>query len=135
MRLAELINRPLTVVLVWLTLAAGFVYIYIFEPGKTGFFPGCPFRAVTGFACPGCGGTRGMHSLLHGDVVGAFEFNPLFVISIPFLVYALVRYSKATIHGRAVKGNQVPPAFLYVLFAVILSFWIFRNTPWYPFPA
>ena len=72
MKLDEIVNRPLRAVLIWAALAAAATYLYIFEPGKSGLFPGCPFRAVTGFACPACGSTRGLHCLLHGDLIAAF---------------------------------------------------------------
>ncbi len=135
MTLADIAYRRTTVVLLWLTLAAGATYVFIFEPGKTGFFPSCAFRALTGFACPGCGSTRGFHRLLHGDVLAAFELNPLFILSLPFLIYAFVRYSSAVMRGQPIKGNQLKPKYIWVLFVVILSFWIFRNTPFYPFPS
>jgi uncharacterized protein DUF2752 len=125
----------MTVALIWLTLAIGATYLFIFEPGKTGFFPVCPFRALTGFTCPGCGCTRGLHRLLHGDVVSAFELNPLFVLSLPFLLYAFLRYTNAIMRGRPLKGNQLDAKYIWALFVVILSFWIFRNTPFYPFPS
>jgi hypothetical protein len=134
MTLADIAYRRMTVVLLWLTLAAGATYVFIFEPGKTGFFPSCAFRALTGFSCPGCGSTRGFHRLLHGDLIAAFEFNPLFILSLPFLIYAFVRYSNAVMRGRPIKGNQLKPKYIWTLFVVILSFWIFRNTPFYPFP-
>ncbi len=71
--------------------------------------------------------------MLHGDVIAAFEFNPLFVLSLPLLLYALVRYTNAIMRGRPLQGNQLKPKYIWVLFVVILSFWIFRNTPFYPF--
>jgi hypothetical protein len=136
MRLDEIaLSRPLRAALIWATLAVGAAYLYIFEPGKSGFFPGCPFRALTGFTCPGCGGTRGLHCLLHGDVVGAFEFNPLIIVSLPFLLYALVRYTVAAVRGQPIKWNQLNAKYVWVLLAVILSFWVFRNTAFYPFPV
>lgn len=119
--------------LVWATLAAGATYLFIFEPGKTGFFPVCPFRAITGFTCPGCGSTRGLHRLLHGDVVAAFEFNPLLILSLPFLLYALLRYTDAAIRQKPLKGNQLNAKYIWLMFGVIMSFWIYRNTPFYPF--
>ena len=135
MRLDEIVNRPMRAALVWTTLVAGATYLFIFEPGKSGFFPACPFRALTGFTCPGCGGTRGLHCLLHGDVVAAFEFNPLLILSLPFFLYALVRYTNAAVRGRPLKWNQPDAKYIWMLFAVILSFWVFRNTPFYPFPS
>ena len=134
MRLAEITNRRLTALLIWATLAIGAVYLFIFEPGKSGFFPACPFRAVTGFTCPGCGSTRGLHRLLHGDVVAAFELNPLLVLSLPFLLYALLHYTNAAVRGRPIKVSYLNPKYIWVLLVLILSFWVFRNTPFYPFP-
>jgi hypothetical protein len=116
-------------------MAAGALYLFIFEPGKTGFFLNCPFRALTGFTCPGCGSTRGVHHLLHADPVAAFQLNPLFVIALPFLLYALVRYSNAVIRRRPLQTNQLQPKYIWVLFVAVLSFWIFRNTPWYPYAS
>ncbi len=46
----------------------------------TGFGLPCPFRAVTGWLCPFCGGTHAAESLLRGDVVGAWVANPLAVV-------------------------------------------------------
>src|SRR5690606_39629670 len=48
-------------------------FLWYFDPTKTHFLPVCPMLSLTGFACPGCGMTRGMHALLHGDVVTRSE--------------------------------------------------------------
>ena len=124
----------MTALLVWLTLAVGTTYLFIFEPGKSGFFPACPFRLLTGFTCPGCGSTRGLHRLLHGDVIGAFEFNPLMVLSLPFLLYALVRYTTAAVTGRPLHRYRLDAKYIWALFVVIMCFWVFRNTRLNPFP-
>ena len=39
--------------------------------------PGCPFHALTGVPCPGCGTTRAALALARGDVAAAFGWNPL----------------------------------------------------------
>jgi hypothetical protein len=134
MSLDERANRPLGAALLWATLAVGAVYLFIFQPGRSGFFPVCPFRALTGFACPGCGATRGLHCLLHGDLVAAFKFNPLVILSLPFLLYTLVRYTHAAVRGRPLRMHQLNAKYIWALFIVILAFWVFRNTPFYPFP-
>ncbi len=41
-------------------LLAGCVTLAVVDP--TGGPPICPFKAVTGFDCPGCGGTRALHA-------------------------------------------------------------------------
>jgi hypothetical protein len=134
MSLDQMLTRPFRAALLWATLAVGATYLFIFEPGKSGFFPICPFRALTGFTCPGCGSTRGLHRLLHGDVVAAFQFNPLLVLALPFLLYALARYTNAALRGRRLMRSQLNAKYIWALFVVVLSFWVFRNTPFYPFP-
>ncbi len=80
----------------WMTVAAatlaltGCIVLYAYEPGGSGLFPSCPFRAITGLHCPGCGTLRGLHQLLHGNLVGAFDFNPLMVLAIPFIGHAVM---------------------------------------------
>jgi hypothetical protein len=72
--------------------------------------------------------------LLHGDAIAAFEFNPLMVVALPFLLYALVRYTAGAVTGQQPKVYRLNAKYIWVLFAVIMSFWIFRNTRLYPFP-
>ena len=45
----------------------------------------CPFRALTGWDCPLCGGTRMGAALLHGDVQAAFGYNPLAFVALVVL--------------------------------------------------
>lgn len=130
---SQWIYRRVTVIAIWSLLLAGCVYLYAFEPGKTGVFPVCLFRAFTGLTCPGCGSTRAMHQILHGHFAAAFMLNPLFLLALPFLLFALVRYSVVVMRGGIPRRNVVPASYLYALFVIIVSFWIFRNTPFYPF--
>lgn len=130
---SEWLYRRASVIVIWALLIAGSVYLYVFEPGKTGFFPVCLFRAFTGLNCPGCGSTRAMHQILHGHFVAAFMLNPLFLLALPFLLFALIRYSVIVMRGGIPRPNAMPASVLYALFVIIVSFWIFRNTPFYPF--
>lgn len=134
MSLDQTLPRPFRAALIWATLVAAAAYLYIFEPGKTGFFPACPFRALTGFTCPACGSTRSLHKLLHGDVVAAFHFNPLLVLALPFLLYVLVRYTNAAFRDRPLKQHQLNAKYIWAAGIVVVSFWVFRNTAVYPFP-
>lgn len=69
----------------WLTgfgaLGIGLSALY----ATTGLGLGCPFRSLTGWDCPFCGGTRLGSALLHGDVVGAFWFNPVVFVGLGLL--------------------------------------------------
>lgn len=114
-------------------MTAGAGFIWYFEPTKAGFFPVCPMFAFTGFACPGCGLTRGFHALFHGDIAAAMGFNaliPLFVGIFGFLF--------ATMLYVALRGKPFPrwsislPALWGFLF-LLIGFGIVRNIPAYPF--
>ena len=57
-------------------------------------WPRCNFRALFGIPCVTCGSTRSAVALLHGDVAGAWSWNPLATLAMSaialFDVYALV---------------------------------------------
>src|SRR5262245_46650108 len=57
------------------TMLGGSGFVAYFDPSTANFLPVCPLYSLTGFACPGCGMTRGFHALFHGDVLTALDFN------------------------------------------------------------
>jgi hypothetical protein len=100
-----------------LAAAVGLVLVYRFDPARVHVFPPCLFHLATGLQCPGCGSTRALHHLLHGDVAGAFRLNPLLLAVPPFAVAARWRRIGAS---RAVGWTAL---------TVILAWWVVRNTP------
>jgi hypothetical protein len=54
---------------------------------------GCPFRFFLGICCPGCGMTRAMLALLHGDFALASYYHPLWWLAILIGFYVVVRTS------------------------------------------
>ena len=128
-----LAQRRFTAAAVWVLILTGAAYLFVFEPGRTGFFPVCPFRLVTGLNCPGCGTARGLHQLLHGNFVAAFEFNPLLILTLPLLSYFLFAYTRSAITGRAMPQFCISPRYIWMFMALVLGFWVFRNTVLYPF--
>ncbi len=59
-----------------LLLPIGALLLAIWTPSDRGFVV-CPFRVLTGHACPGCGMTRALSYLLNGDWTGAVAYHPL----------------------------------------------------------
>lgn len=129
-----MLRRRLSVAGVWVLVALGAAYLFAFNPGRTGIFPSCPFRTLTGFNCPGCGTTRGLHQLLHGNFVAAFELNPLIILTLPLLGYLLITFTRSALSGRPMPQFSLSPKYGWLLTILIVGFWIFRNTPAYPFP-
>ena len=120
---------------IWLGLVAAAVFLFFFNPSSPAnqFFPKCPFRLLTGLQCPGCGSTRACYHLLHLDPVTAFKFNPLMMLTLPFIIYGLLGYTRSAVTGRPLRRLFIPPRYLWAWLVVMIFFWIFRNTPWYPF--
>lgn len=99
--------------------AAGVVsltVLHIVNPQEASWIPPCPFFAVTGLKCPGCGTLRGIHNLLHLRFRAAWELNPLMVVSIP-LILALLAFPR--LRRNVVLG--------WSLLAVTLFYWVLRN--------
>ncbi len=57
------------------------------DPADHSWMPQCFFRHLTGLECPGCGAQRMLHALLHGDLLGAWGYNPFLLLMIPLLVF------------------------------------------------
>ena len=119
----------------WLWLGGGLVgatglfLLWRFEPEGQFFFPRCFLHAATGLECPGCGGLRATHALLHGDIARAFAYNPWAFVGTP-AVLAFAALPVMTDEARTVK---VRTGISWVMLLVTLAFWIWRNTASYPF--
>lgn len=102
-------------------------------PGESSLLPPCMFHAATGLFCPGCGITRAMHALVHGDIVRAWSMNPLALIGL--MAFALELVDRALGQpawwnkGRTLLHDARGWAVLVIVFVVG------RNLPWMPFVA
>ena len=52
----------------------------------------CLIRAAGGTWCPGCGMSRALWHLAHGEIVAAFAFNRLVVVIAPLLAWVALRW-------------------------------------------
>jgi hypothetical protein len=120
---------------VWLSLASVAIFLFFFNPASPAnqWFPKCPFRLVTGMQCPGCGSTRAFYQLLHLHPIAAFKFNPLMILTLPFIVYGFLGFTRSALMGRPQRRLFIPPIYLWAWLFLLIFFWVFRNTPWYPF--
>lgn len=107
--------------------------LFLFDPATWPFYPLCPFHAVTGLHCPGCGSLRAAHQLLHGNFLAALDCNPLMVLALPFLGYGFVSYGVSAVRKKRLPGASVPAFWIWALLAVILVYWVLRNIPVRPF--
>jgi hypothetical protein len=123
--------RLLLVLAAAVIVPVGATVLYSFPPTEYGFYPRCFFFMLTGLHCPGCGATRCVHALLHGEVEQALAYNALFVLFSPFLLILGLHFAYTTWRGRP-SGGRLPAGSLYLLLIVLVAFWILRNIDIYP---
>lgn len=117
--------------------AAGYIGAALWfslTPAKlVGIFPPCFFYMVTGYRCVGCGGTRAIESLLHGEIGQAFYFNPLVVLAAAVLLGVWI-WLLAGCLRREYRPPQIRRGGVYALLlaAVVVVFLVVRNLPGYP---
>ncbi|NUS73621.1 MAG: DUF2752 domain-containing protein [Corynebacteriales bacterium] len=119
-----------------LCAAAAFSYVLTNNPADSKNDPlgPCAFKALTGYDCPGCGGTRMVWFALHGDVVQAGQHHLIAFLAIPFLLYMYIswgwkRVSKKDTFPMLRISGWVVGAY----FATWLAYSVLRNIPVEPF--
>jgi hypothetical protein len=115
-----------------IAVPAGVWLLRTYDPNVAGNpFPPCMFRAFTGCYCIGCGLTRALHALVHGDLRGALSMNPLAVLLLPLLPLMVA-------WGNGWQPRRLQPVMDVVLepklwLWLLPGYWIARNLPWFPF--
>nr|WP_253870420.1 DUF2752 domain-containing protein [Mycobacterium sp. 1164966.3] len=107
-------------------LAGVLGYIGLVDPHKpSSVYPLCPFKLLTGWNCPLCGGLRMVHDLLHGDLAASINDNVFALVGIPLLVGWIVL--------RRRQGRSVLPVPATATVIVLMIAWtVLRNIPGFP---
>ncbi|MEZ6087403.1 MAG: DUF2752 domain-containing protein [Pirellulaceae bacterium] len=110
--------------LIGLMLVVAIGILYWVEPTQTSWLPKCMLHQSTGLHCPGCGATRAVHALLHGQWIAALRFNPLLIVGGPIMFAAIWLQSL-----REREGRPALPAIPWILFALVIVYFVARNVP------
>ena len=104
-------------------------------PFHTEYFGLCLVKDAFGFACPGCGLTRALLYLGHGDIRSALALNAnsLLVFSLLTLLWLHAVYNVTTQNEIKFRFTRLESFFLILLAAVATaSGWIYnlQRNPW-----
>ncbi|MBQ3393099.1 MAG: DUF2752 domain-containing protein [Lachnospiraceae bacterium] len=106
-------------------LAGILYYLWI---RATGVMIPCPFRALTGLKCPGCGITHVFLSLARGDLRAAFKANPFITLTIPWLaLMVLSDFAARRAEGEPPLWTRITKRSEAVYLVLLLLFGILRN--------
>jgi hypothetical protein len=112
--------------------AAAAALLWVVDPHQAGNpLPPCPSRWLTGLLCPGCGSTRALHALLHGDLSGALAMNPLLVLSLPAVAVLALEWLRMLPTNFASLATRLGNARAWAV--VLIAYGVLRNLPWPPF--
>lgn len=125
-------NARFAALVVAATAAGIAAVVFFFNPRTHGFYPVCQFHRLTGLNCPGCGMTRSLYALLHGDFGTALRDNALFLGGLAALALRGGWWGVKQFRGRA-TGEFFPAQWLWPLLAVALGFTVLRNLPAFAF--
>lgn len=84
----------------------------------------CPFRALTGLPCPGCGLTRSWVYLMHGDLGSALAsnwFGPVLILAVIVLAVVSVR-ARLTRRRPADLDKLVRSPIILGFFALFIAY-------------
>jgi hypothetical protein len=119
-----------TTKLAWLSLAlAGLcvcALLFYCDPAQYRFYPVCTFHLTTGLLCPGCGGLRAMHQLLHGHLGAAFRLNAMLVVTAPLLCGGALSVLLRRLR-RQPAGLEIRPLWIWLGVGLVFAYGIGRN--------
>lgn len=98
--------------------------LFVVDPARHRVTPRCPIRTVTGFDCPGCGGLRAVHELLHLRPAVALHSNPLLVLAVPVGGWLAAAHALRTLGGPVIPSWK--PSERTIL-GVLVAFGLLRN--------
>ncbi|HVG92429.1 MAG TPA: DUF2752 domain-containing protein, partial [Alphaproteobacteria bacterium] len=91
------------------------------------FYPICMFHAITGWQCPGCGGTRALYHLLHLHIGQALHYNALVTVVAPVaLAWFIFWYASVVFRGYS-PALRISRPVAVCLYLVTLFFAAARN--------
>lgn len=117
------------IVLAVLTIVITAFY-FCWNPAEITSLPICPFKNLSGFYCPGCGGQRALHQILHGNFLEAFHSNLLIYIFLPFFI---LKISDELFDTTNSKIFLLKKKGIWIFLGFLFCFTILRNLPLYPF--
>lgn len=87
----------------------------------------CAFNFFTGLYCPGCGGTRAVKALLHGNLRMSFQYHPLVIYAVLVILLELATWAAAKVFHRPSLHIRRYNLFLLIGAGLIVGNWVYKN--------
>jgi len=109
---------------------AAVALVHFHDPHAQGSYGICPFYALTGWWCPGCGGLRAMHNLTEGRILDSVHSN---IFLLPLILGFTLWWGDWVVRrwrGRPARPFAMSRTTLAIVLTLLAVFTVLRNTPW-----
>lgn len=88
----------------------------------------CIIHTVFGLYCPGCGGTRAVAALFHGDFITSFIYHPLVLYTAVIAGWFLISQSIERISKHRIKiGLKYRDSYIWAALIILIINFIIKN--------
>ena len=101
-----------------LVVAAAVIVTYIFRDRIPDEFFMCPVHSLTGYFCPGCGGTRAAVYLFTGQIIKSLIANPAVTYAIVIVTVFMVSMTAEILSKGKIRGMTF--RYFYITIAIVL---------------
>lgn len=94
--------------------------------------PPCLFHLISGYYCPGCGGTRALRALLHGRLLQSAWYHPFVPYAAFLYLYFMITQSVQRLsRGKLRVGMRYHNCLVWIATGLIIGNFILKNLLYY----
>lgn len=93
-----------------------------------GFMPHCALHAMTGYYCPGCGGTRAVYALMHGKILRSIYYHPfVFYVAVVGIWFMISQTIERLTKGKVSIALHFRQAYIWIAILLIICNFVIKN--------
>lgn len=87
----------------------------------------CMVHMIFGIYCPGCGGTRAVIALLHGDLLRSAWYHPFVMYTVMMYAWFMLSHTLEKLHVPLIRGMKFREWILYGMLVMIALNFVLKN--------
>lgn len=109
-------------------LIAAAAAVFLYPMLRRVRLPPCWFHLISGYYCPGCGGTRAVRALLHGRLLQSAWYHPFVPYAAFLYLYFMITQSVQRLsQGKLRVGMRYRNRLVWIAVALIIGNFIVKN--------